>query len=102
MKARKQQPAGDTHCEANRREVTELRTEHTQLKRQAAEILLKNKVLKKSLLASGSTRDDEVSLAAELLGYLHAMRVINRSTPTPLCLDAFRQNQRPKRHIEIR
>jgi len=36
-----------------------LRKENTQLKQLTAEMLLKNQVLKKSVLGSGSTWDDE-------------------------------------------
>ena len=59
LEAGKQRLAGDTKREANSREVTELRKENTQLKQLTAEMLLKNQVLKKSVLGSGSTWDDE-------------------------------------------
>jgi transposase len=59
LEAGKQRLAGDTKREANSREVTELRKENSQLKQLTAEILLKNQVLKKSVLGSGSTWDDE-------------------------------------------
>ena len=59
LEAGKQRLAGDTKREANSREVTELRKENTQLKQLTAEMLLKNQVLKKSVLGSGSTGDDE-------------------------------------------
>ena len=59
LEAGKQRLAGDTKREANSREVTELRKENTQLKQLTAEMLLKNRVLKKSVLGSGSTWDDE-------------------------------------------
>ena len=59
LEAGKQRLAGDTKREANSREVTELRKENTQLKQLTAEMLLKNRVLKKSVLGSGSTWDDD-------------------------------------------
>ena len=59
LEAGKQRLAGDTKREANSREVADLRKENAQLKQLTAEILLKNQVLKKSVLGSASTWDDE-------------------------------------------
>jgi len=50
MEAGKQRLAGNTKRQANSSEVKELRTENNQLKELVAELALKNKVLKKSLL----------------------------------------------------
>ena len=50
MEAGKQRLAGNTKRQADSSEVKELRTENNQLKELVAELALKNKVLKKSLL----------------------------------------------------
>jgi transposase len=50
VEAGKQRLAGNTKRQANSSEVKELRTENNQLKELVAELALKNKVLKKSLL----------------------------------------------------
>jgi transposase len=50
IEAGKQRLAGNTKRQANSSEVKELRTENNQLKELVAELALKNKVLKKSLL----------------------------------------------------
>jgi len=49
LEAGKKRLQGDTAREANSSEVTELRQENEQLKQLVAEVLLKNRVLKKSL-----------------------------------------------------
>jgi transposase len=59
LEAGKQRLAGDTKRQANSGDVTDLRKENAQLKDMLAELLLKNNVLKKSVLGSGSTWDDE-------------------------------------------
>jgi len=59
LEAGKKRLAGDTKREANSREVADLRKENPQLKQLTAEILLKNQVLKKSVLGSASTWGDE-------------------------------------------
>ena len=50
LEAGKQRLAGNTKRQANSSEVKELRKENNQLKELVAELALKNKVLKKSLL----------------------------------------------------
>lgn len=50
LEAGKQRLAGDTTREADREEVKEMRSENEQLKALVAELTLKNRVLKKSLL----------------------------------------------------
>ena len=50
LEAGKRQLKGDTIREANTDEVAELRTENEQLKQLVAELSLKNRVLKKSLV----------------------------------------------------
>jgi transposase len=50
LEAGKQRLAGDTKREADRQEVKEIRSENEQLKELVAELTLKNRVLKKSLL----------------------------------------------------
>ena len=50
LKAGKQRLAGDTTREAGREEVKDMRSENEQLKALVAELTLKNRVLKKSLL----------------------------------------------------
>ena len=59
LEAGKQRLAGDIKREATSHEVTDLKQENDQLKRLLADIMLKNDVLKKSVLGSGSTWDDE-------------------------------------------
>jgi len=59
LEAGKQRLAGDTKRQANSREVTDLRKENNHLKQMLAETMLKNNVLKKSVLGSGLTWDDE-------------------------------------------
>jgi transposase len=54
LEAGKQRLVGDTHREADSQEVNEMRAENEQLKAVAAELLLKNRVLKKSLLGKGT------------------------------------------------
>ena len=54
MEAGKARLAGNTKREATRSEVKELRTENEQLKQAVAELLLQNRVLKKSVLGSAS------------------------------------------------
>ncbi len=54
----KSQLAGDTKREATSGEVKELRQENEQLKALVAELALKNRVLKKSVLGSASGWDD--------------------------------------------
>lgn len=50
LEAGKQRLAGDTKREADRQEVKEMRSENEQLKELVAELTLKNRALKKSLL----------------------------------------------------
>ncbi len=59
LEAGKQRLAGDTKREATSDEVTDLKKENDQLKQLLAELMLKNNVLKKSVLGSESTWDDE-------------------------------------------
>ena len=59
LEAGKQRLAGDTKREATSTEVTDLKKENGQLKHLLAEFMLKNNVLKKSVLGSGSTWEDE-------------------------------------------
>ena len=54
LEAGKKRLAGDTKREATSNEVTELRLENDQLKQAVAEILLKNRFLKKTLTATDS------------------------------------------------
>lgn len=49
LEAGKRQLSGDTSREANREEVSDLRSENEQLKQLVAELSLKNRILKKSL-----------------------------------------------------
>jgi len=53
LEAGKKQLAGDTVREATSDEVKDLRAENRELKEVVAEITLKNRVLKKSLVGSG-------------------------------------------------
>jgi len=50
LEAGKQRLVGDTRREADNQEVKEMRSENEQLKALVAELTLKNRVLKKSLL----------------------------------------------------
>ena len=59
LEAGKQRLAGDIKREANSSEVTDLKKENDQLKRLVADIMLKNDVLKKSVLGLESTWEDE-------------------------------------------
>ena len=59
LEAGKQRLAGDIKREATSTEVTDLKKENDQLKRLVADIMLKNDVLKKSVLGLGSTWEDE-------------------------------------------
>ena len=59
LEAGKQRLAGDIKREATSTEVTDLKKENDQLKRLMADIMLKNDVLKKSVLGLESTREDE-------------------------------------------
>ena len=59
LEAGKQRLAGDTKREATSTEVTDLHKENDQLKRLLAELMLKNNVLKKSVIGSDSTWDEE-------------------------------------------
>lgn len=54
LEAGKQRLVGDTARQADSREVTDLRSEVEQLKQLVAELSLKNRVLKKSLLGKDS------------------------------------------------
>ena len=53
LEAGKKRLAGDTAREASRDEVSELRKESAQLKEAFAEIMLENRLLKKSVLGTG-------------------------------------------------
>jgi transposase len=57
MEAGKARLAGNTKRQASRSEVDELRQENEQLKPAVAELLLQNRVLKKSVLGSDSGWD---------------------------------------------
>ena len=58
LEAGKQQLAGDTKRQASSNEVKELRRDMEQLKQLVAELALKNRVLKKSLLGMDTTWDN--------------------------------------------
>lgn len=58
MEAGKSRLAGDTKRQANSQDVDDLRSENEQLKQVVAELLLKNRVLKKSLSSSESEWDE--------------------------------------------
>ena len=58
LEAGKQRLIGDTARQAGSREVTDLRSEVEQLKQLAAELALKNRVLKKSLLGKEMPWED--------------------------------------------
>jgi transposase len=57
LEAGKSRLVGDTKREANSKQVKTLRQENEQLKQLVAELALKNKVLKKSLLGTDTTLD---------------------------------------------
>ena len=57
LEAGKKRLVGDTSREATAPEVTDLRKENARLKQLVAEIVLENRLLKKSLTASGSEDD---------------------------------------------
>ena len=57
MEAGKARLAGNTKRQASSGEVNELREENEQLKQAVAELLLQNRVLKKSVLGSASEWD---------------------------------------------
>ena len=59
LEAGKQRLAGDIKREATSNEVTGLKQENDQLKRLLADIMLKNDVLKKSVIGLDSTWEDE-------------------------------------------
>ena len=59
LEAGKQRLAGDIKREASSSEVTDLKKENDQLKRLVADIMLKNDMLKKSVLGLESTWEDE-------------------------------------------
>jgi transposase len=58
LEAGKQRLVGDTKREADSQEVDELRSENEQLKAVVAELTLKNRVLKKSLLGRATKWDE--------------------------------------------
>lgn len=58
LEAGKARLAGDTKRQATSDEVTDLRQENAQLKQAVAELLLKNRVLKKSVTGTDSGWDD--------------------------------------------
>ena len=58
LEAGKQRLAGDTKREADAQEVKEMRSENEQLKALVAELTLKNRVLKKSLLGREAKWDE--------------------------------------------
>lgn len=58
LEAGKSRLAGDTKREANREDVAGLRSENEQLKQVVAELVLKNRVLKKSLTGTESEWDE--------------------------------------------
>ena len=59
LEAGKQRLAGDIKREATSTEATDLKKENDQFKRLVADIMLKNDVLKKSVLGLESTWEDE-------------------------------------------
>ena len=67
LEAGKQRLAGDIKREATSTEVTDLKKENDQLKRLMADIMLKNDVLKKSVLGLESTWEDDEPVSAEKL-----------------------------------
>ena len=57
LEAGKQRLVGDTHREADSQEVNEMRAENEQLKAVVAELVLRNRGLKKSSLGKGTKWD---------------------------------------------
>ena len=58
LEAGKKRLLGDTQREASSSEVTDLRQENARLKELVAETVLENRLLKKSLMGSGSLEDE--------------------------------------------
>ena len=58
LEAGKKRLSGDIEREATKGDVTGLKTENDQLKQLVAELSLKNRVLKKSLIGMGADSDD--------------------------------------------
>ena len=58
LEAGKQRLVGDTRREADSREVEDMRSENEQLKAVVAELTLKNRILKKSLLGRETKWDE--------------------------------------------
>jgi transposase len=58
LEAGKQRLTGDTQRQADNQEVQSIRTENEQLKQLVAELSLKNRVLKKSLLGRETPWDE--------------------------------------------
>ncbi len=58
LEAGKKRLLGDTQREASSTEVTDLRKENARLKEVVAETVLENRLLKKSVLGSGSLEDE--------------------------------------------
>lgn len=58
LEAGKQRLVGDTHREADSQEVNEMRAENEQLKAVVAELVLRNRVLKKSSLGKETKWDE--------------------------------------------
>jgi len=58
LEAGKQRLTGDTQRQADNQEVQAMRTENEQLKQLVAELSLKNRVLKKSLLGRETPWDE--------------------------------------------
>lgn len=58
LEAGKQRLIGDTQRQADSQEVVEMRSELEQLKQVVAELMLKNRVLKKSLLGKATSWDE--------------------------------------------
>jgi transposase len=59
LEAGKSRLSGDTKRQATSNEVDELRTENEQLKQVVAELVLKNRVLKKSVVSGSESEWDE-------------------------------------------
>ena len=68
LEAGKKQLAGDTVREATSDEVKELRAENRELKEVVAEVTLKNRVLKKSLMGHGEEVDTLIRSLSEAPG----------------------------------
>jgi len=58
LEAGKKRLLGDTQREATSTEVTDLRKENARLKEVVAETILENRLLKKSVMGSGSLEDE--------------------------------------------